>query len=94
VAKKMKNDFENLKMILEQQIAFAQADRIDKVEELFEQANEEIASFADIRKVPENIRKLYNELCLILKTNMMDIKTALKNSKKNKLAARIYRRNS
>jgi hypothetical protein len=44
--------------------------------------------------MPENIKRLYNELCLILKANMAGVKTALKNSKKNKLAARAYRRNS
>jgi hypothetical protein len=90
----MKNEFEELQHILEQQIAFAQIDRIDMVEGLLKQTDSIIGSFRGIREAPENIKRLYNELCLILKANMAGIKTTLKNSKKNKLAARTYRRNS
>jgi hypothetical protein len=90
----MKNEFEDLQRILEQQIAFAQVGRIDGIERLLVQADSIIGSSAGVREMPENIKRLYNELCLILKTNMAEIKTTLKNSKRNKLAARAYRRNS
>ena len=90
----MKNEFEELQRILEQQIVFAQVGRIDSVEGLLVQADSIIGSFLGVREVPENIKRLYNELCLILKANMAGVKTALKNSKKSKLAARAYRRNS
>jgi hypothetical protein len=90
----MKNEFENLQRILEQQIAFAQVGRIDRVDELLKQADSVISLRTGVREVPENIKRLYNELCLILKTNMTGVKTALENSKKNKLAARTYQRNS
>jgi hypothetical protein len=90
----MENGFEELQRILEQQIAFAQVGKIDSVDALLKQADSAIGSFVGVREVPENIKRLYNELCLILKANMADIKTTLKNSKKNKLVARTYRRNN
>ncbi|MHB0946330.1 MAG: hypothetical protein ACYC3B_04100 [Sedimentisphaerales bacterium] len=89
----MRNEFENLQRILEQQIAFAQLGRIDRVDALLKQADSAIGSFAGVRELPANINRLYNELCLILKANMAGVKTALKQSKKSKLAARTYRRN-
>ena len=92
--KKMKKEFKNLQRILEQQIAFAQLDRIDRVDALLKQADSAIGSFAGVRELPANINRLYNELCLILKANMAGVETAMKQSKKNKLAVRTYRKNS
>ena len=44
-------------------------------------------------EAPENIKRLYNELCLILKADMAGVKTALKHTKKNRLAAKTYSNN-
>lgn len=94
MSEKMEKEFENLQQILTRQIALAQVGRIDEVEELLKQADSAITLHTGVREVPESIYQLYNRLCLILKANMAGIKTSLKNSEKNRLAARTYRRNS
>jgi hypothetical protein len=54
---------------------------------LKEELSEEFAGRA------EKLKSLYNELCLILRTEMMHTAEALKHTKKGRLAARTYRSN-
>jgi hypothetical protein len=89
----MNDKFENLQQLLEKQITFAQAGKIDEVDDLARQAEALINSCAGAGEVPENIKKLHDRLCLIIETNMTDTAMVLKATKKNRLAARAYLKN-
>lgn len=87
---------DNWRQLLKKQIRLAQQGKINEVENLCKDADSLIKDLSGNAPAPEKmgiIKKLYHELCLILTSDMSHIARVLKNSKKNRLATKIYRNN-